>query len=179
MDQDPFKKKEVLNIKIEKATVKDWEAYKKLRLEAIEGPDREMFGSTLELIQKEQARTEEEWKTDLSSGDMFVFLVRNNADPIGFGIVTKESEVGAWRLRSGYMQKDFRSREERIGKQLFEARLNQVKKMGATKARLAVKAHNATSIHIAESFGFKKVEKDASPRGFFMELDLTKNKDTV
>ena len=169
-------KNEQLDIKVELATEKDWEAYKELRLLAIVGKDKELMGSTPEQIIKEKSRSEEEWKKDLSSQEMFVVLSWNGSNAIGMGrAMEKDGVEKLWYMDSGYVKEGEDLRNRGIGKGIFKARLDEIIKRSGKKVFLGIKSNNAPSIHVAESFGFKKVDKDedSSDGGYYFELDLT------
>jgi RimJ/RimL family protein N-acetyltransferase len=169
-------KNEQLDIKTELATEKDWEAYKELRLLALSGKDKEIMGSTPQQIIKEKAKSEQEWKKDLSSDDMFVVLSWNGSNAIGMGrAMKKDEDTELWYMDSGYVKEYGDFRNKGIGKGIFKARLDEIKKRGGKKVFLGIKSNNAPSIHVAESFGFKKVDKDedSSDKGYYFELNLT------
>ena len=152
-------KNEQLDIKVEIATEKDWEAYKKLRLLAITKDKEIMGGTTPEQIIEEQARNEGEWKKDLSSKDMFVVLSWNGSEAIGMGRAREKDEIeGLWYMDSGYVKEDGDFRNKGIGKGIFKARLDEIKKRGGKKVFLGILANNTPSIRVAESFGCKKMK---------------------
>jgi ribosomal protein S18 acetylase RimI-like enzyme len=178
MNEDFFKnspKQEKLAIRVEIATEKDWEAYKKIRLEAYTGPDGGMFGATPGKIEKEQMRSAEDWKNDLSRDDVFVVLSWSGQEAVGMGVAEKKNEQEKfWHIRSGYVKENFRGQD--IQKKMITKRLEEIRRRGGRKVQLAVKTANTISIHNAELFGFKKVDRGASAEGFFMELDLEPQK---
>lgn len=177
MNQNPLENRkpnqEKLTVRVEIATEKDWKAYKDLKLEAYTGPDKEMFGANSLKIAKQLARTDQSWKRDLFSNDMFVVLSWESSEAIGMGIAEKRDRIvrGGWHINSGYVKEGFRGRN--IQSKMIAKRLEEIINRGGEKVTLAVKAVNLASIHNAESLGFKKVEKGSSENGFFMELDLT------
>jgi len=168
---------EKLDLKVELATKEDLEGYKKLRLEAVKGGDAEMFAATPESIKKEEEKTDKQWIEDMLGPNSFIVVARNGDEIIGMGAARKETEDGSqWRMRQGYVQPKFRNSPERIGRQMFQARLDEIKKRGAKSVMTVVKSNNAVSTHIIESFGFKKVSEHSGDTGLFIiyELDLTK-----
>lgn len=168
MEKDSFSKIEQL-IEVKLATQEDWKTCKDLRLEAITGEDAEMFPLTPEEMETEKNKTEQEWRKESLSDEMFSVLAWNGSEPIGLGRV-KEEEKGIWRMRNGYVKKEFRNKG--IAQKMFVARLNEIIKRGGTKVKIGIKPGNDVSIHIAEKFGFKRV---ADENGFIaMELDLSK-----
>jgi ribosomal protein S18 acetylase RimI-like enzyme len=171
MDKDPFKKnQEQLEVRVEIASKKDAQAYKTIRIKSLKSEEGIMLGVTPEMLQKAENRTDEEWEKDLTSDSMFVVLAWKGSETIGIGMAI-EREPQIWHMRAQYVEGGLRN--EGTGKKLSAVRLKEIIKRGGIKVDLGVKADNATSIHIAESFGFEKVEEDSSPEGFYMELDLS------
>jgi L-amino acid N-acyltransferase YncA len=183
MDKSPLENKkpnqEKLEVRIEIATPKDWEAYKELWLLAITGKDAEMFGrsSSPEQIEEVKNRTEEEWQDFLSQENRFYVLLWEGSRAIGTGMAKKRDEEKDWWMGSGYVREDFRNKD--IGKKIFAARLNEIRNRGGIKIRMGVKTINMASIHIADSFNFKKIEEGAGPQGFNMELEDVSNPEVI
>jgi len=169
-------KQEKLDIRVEIATEKDWEACRDLRMNAIDSSDAEMLGFTSgeEKSEKkklqEKIKTEADWKKELSSLDIFWVLSWEGSQVVGQGLAKKREEQKDWWMGSGYIKNEEDFRGKGIGKKMFAVRLNEIKKRGGEKVRMGVKAANHTSIHIAELFGFKKVVEDSDDIGFLMEL---------
>ena len=164
---------------IEIATKKDWEAYKKLRLEAITGKYQEFFGAGPQTVEEESRRTQEEWQDDLSRENMFVTLAWNGKEPVGMARAL-EREKGIWRTQSGYVTEELQGKY--IGRKLFAARILEMKKRGAEKVSMMVEAENERSIHLNEKMGFRKTTvepqvgttRDGKEFKFYkMEVDLT------
>lgn len=153
------------------ASVDDWQACKELRLMMCKGNDAKMFGITPEnreeIIKEEEAESEKEWKEKLSGDGVFGVLAWSGSEPIGTGFAKRREDKEDWFIYSGYVRPGFRGG---VGKKIFAARLFEIIKRGGKKVVLGVKAINATSIHVAESFCFKKVEENSSYEGFYMEL---------
>lgn len=170
--EDPFKQKENLSLEMVIATAADWRFFQALKLEALKGKDAYMFGVTPEnkdaKILEEQLRGERGWKRRLSGHDAFGILAWNESKPIGMSLAEYRAKEDDWYIYSGYVQEDFRGG---VGKKLFAKRLEEIIKRGGKTVTVAVKSKNKISIAIAESFGFKKTEKDSSQEGFYMELD--------
>ncbi len=173
-NQDNFKsQQEQSDIKMEVAKPENWEAYKELRLLAIgktkSGPDDEQ-------IIEEEARSKEEWQKDLSGENKFLMLSWNGTEAIGMGLAEEKDEKGVWKMWSGYVKPEFRGG---VGKRMFEARLNEIRRRGGKKVTLYVKSENKRSIHIAESFGFKKMGTGASKDLYLLQLDLTTPREAI
>ena len=161
--------------KVEVAKPEDWEKYRDLRIQAITGTDKDMYRITSfpERVEKIKNRTEAEWKNDLSGPDIFVVLSWNGSDPIGMGLARKTEEK-SWHMGAGYTKENFRGMG--VGKKMFAKRLDEIRRRGGTKVTVGAKMINTRSIHISESFGFKRVDKDTHPSHYeecLMELDLT------
>ena len=176
MDENYLKyKNEQLDIKVKLATEKDWEAYKELRLLAITASDKEIMGSTPEQIIEEQARSEQDWKDDLSSEEMFVVLARNGSEAIGMSLARQKDDItGLWYMGSAYIKEGDDFRGKGIGKKMFRTRLDEIKRRGGKKVFLGIKKNNERSIHVAKSFGFIQIDKseDNLDDGYYLELEL-------
>lgn len=163
---------EKLDVKIELAQPDDWEVCKKMKWEAITGEDAHKFGVTPETKEMEAKKGEKEWRDELSNPNMITFLSKNGDDTIGMGRAKKQEEC-IWRLHNGFVEKEFR--DKGIGKKIFQARLNEIIKRGGKKVITLIEITNKPSIHIAESFGFKKRGPSRKKYKFewqVMELDL-------
>ncbi len=157
------------NIKIEIATEKDLKMYRDLRRLAITGKDKEMFGSTPEMVASEDNRPEKEWLEDITSPERFIVLAWGSGEPVGMGSVIKKEE--AWYMRSFFVREDFRNMG--AGKSIWEAGLKEIQRRGGKKVFLHVRNGNDIPKHIFESFGFKKTkDDDTAGVGYFMELTL-------
>ncbi len=169
--QDSNSKQEQLDVRVEIAKPEDWEAYKEIRLMAITGNDAEMFGVTSDpsRVKEEQSRGDIEWKKNLSSTDMFIVLSWINTQVVGMGLARKREEKQDWYMGHGYVKENFRGME--AGKKMFAKRLDEIRKRGGTRVTIGVKAYNNTSIHIAESFCFTKVDDGVSLIGLYMVLE--------
>ena len=155
--------------KIEIAKEKDLEAYRSLRRIAITGKDKEMFGSTPEMIAEEVARPEKEWVEDITATDKFIVLAFEADDPIGMGSVIKKEDE-KWYMRSLYVKEDHR--DSGIGKQIVRVGLEEISNRQGKKVSAHVRNENVRSRSIFRSFGFKKTEDDLAGVGYFIELTL-------
>lgn len=179
MEENPFKNKEKLAIKIEIATEKDWEACKDIRLEAITSEDADMFAITSEKVKKEQGKNENDWRKDLQRDDLFVVLSWNGSQAVGINLVLKKKEE-VWHAEFGYVKKEFRS--QGIHTKMLARDLSEIIKKGGKKVTGNVLADNVASLNVCEKFGFKKINdqlekvvlESGTEHDFFrMELDLT------
>ncbi|HTE48875.1 MAG TPA: GNAT family N-acetyltransferase [Candidatus Paceibacterota bacterium] len=164
---------EQLALRIEIATEKDYEAYKKLRIEAVTGSDAQMFGVTPEEVVIEQSRSDSEWKESLSGDDKFIILLWGGTEAIGCVRARMTKEKGVWSLSSGYIKPGFRG--QGIGKKMYAAPLREIKKRGGEKVQIGVNIVNEKSLNIAQIFGFKSViVTNVKGRDWNeMDLDLT------
>ncbi|MEI7764958.1 MAG: GNAT family N-acetyltransferase [bacterium] len=146
---------ENLDIKIELATPEDWQDCKKLRLEALNSEDAYMLGDTSQQIKVEEAKTEEQWRKELSSNDMFTVLSKNNLTPVGIGRA-EQYKKGIWILYNGYLEKEFQGKG--IGRKNFAMRLKIVKERGGIKVTTGIKRNNDRSMSVAKYFNFKVLD---------------------
>lgn len=168
---------ENLDIKVEIASEKDWEDYKRIRVEAIE-KDPEVFGRYFKQdAPVERDRSDQEWKDDIK--DSIIVLSRNGSEVIG--VVKGAQEGGIWKIHSVYLNKDFQKRG--IASQMLKIVLDEERKRGAKRVRLWVLSERKEPIKLYEKFGFKKVNPiralpmaDYNPKYFtewqIMELDF-------
>ncbi|MEK7227854.1 MAG: GNAT family N-acetyltransferase [Patescibacteria group bacterium] len=155
-------------VKVEIAKEKDLRSYRELRSLAITGADKELFGSSLEMIDSENSRSEKEWIEDIVSLDKFVVLAQQDYKAIGMASVIQKGE--GWYLRSFFVKEDFRNNG--AGKTICATGLNEIRRRGGKRVFLHVRNGNDIPNHIFESFGFKKTQDDSTGVGYFMELAL-------
>lgn len=159
-------KQEKLQIEIRLAGPKDWQAYKELRLEAINGPDENMFGPVQ--ASRDRLKSDQDWQNDLlPSLDKFTVLLWINGKAVGIGLARKRNNEDTWFLNSGYIKPEFRGG---LGRKLLASRLDEIEKRGGYKVDVLIRVNNAKSIHLCESFGFVKQNEDTT--WYAMELDL-------
>ena len=186
MDQDPFKKAEELDIRIENATPDDWEVCKELRTLALTGKDARKFAATPEMVTEEEARGEKEWREDLSNPNIIFVLSKLGYQTVGFGRAIRRGNNN-WHMGWAYTKENFRNKG--LGTKNSEFRLKEIVKRNGDKVTMGVMTENLDSIKIAEKLGFKKKgdeitvmkgeNKDIPNTYQIMELDLTKNKDSI
>lgn len=169
MNEDPFKNKEQLAIRVEIAKPEDWQACKELRLLSITSVDARMLGQTPEEVEKQLNKSEEEWRKETASDEMFSVLAWKGSEPVGLGRVKKVEGEEVWRIRNGYVKEG--SRNMNIQTKMIALRLREILNRGGVKAVTGIRVDNPTSIHNAEKFGFKIVETEDG--WHHMKLDLT------
>ena len=154
---------EQLAIKVEVATSADWEAYRKVRLSALEHNAFEL--NPVELRRKleaERRKTPEDWQKVLSSENEIIFLAWNGTEPIGVGRAVRESK-GWWHLLQAYVEEEFQEGSGKklwgIGRRMFDGRLDEIKKRGGTKATLLVVKDKTDLIRKYGRRGFKMVKR--------------------
>ena len=162
------------------AEEKDWEAYKAMRLDAMTGKDAEMFSATPERVAQEKAKTDDEWRGDLLRKDYFVGLAWNGKEPIGMNRAIEhvaEEGPGVWGIYTVYVRSDFQ--DKHVGRKIYATCLNEIQRRGGKKAILYIVPSNERSFHVAEKFGFRKVDQPPEPGSgsIKMELDLSIPKD--
>lgn len=165
MNENPFKNqptsgndsnqetKENFTVRVETATPKDWEAYKKLRLMAITGKDTEMLDSTS--VKRDLKKSDEDWQKDLAeSNDSYWKMAWTGNEAVGMAQAINRGS-GVWHLVSVYSREDLRGKG--IGKKLYIAHIDEIRKRGGLKIITGIKYRNARALGLALSFGFKKV----------------------
>ncbi len=177
--EDPFenkKPKQEQLVRVEIAKPEDWQAYKEMRLLAINGKEEEICDITSEEAVNEMARTDEEWeknfREDLSSGNIFVVLSWAGSEVVGLGRIRKIDSEGTWHMGSAYLKKNFRQGFTSI--KMFNIGAEEIKKREGKKITIELNIKNPKSPRMAKLLGFKRVgtvsvsgvEKEK------MELDL-------
>lgn len=166
---------ERLQLTTEIATEKDWEDYKKIRLEAI---DKEpmAFYVTKSSKEKEYNRTDEEWKADLLNMNNFVALSKDKSVPVGMAqAISRNENPDQWHIRGVYLNNDFRGGG--FGKDIMNLILDEIKKRGGKKITLNVMDTQEIARKIYEKLDFKITKKFKSeiiddieyPSGQWME----------
>ncbi len=142
-------------VKIEFATIDDWEKCKELRLLEISGDYSEMFGYiTEEELEQEKNKTKEEWQNDILSQDKIFVLPKTQTEYAGFGRAIKKSKTDTiWRLQWDYVKREFRG--QGIQKKMIALRLKEILKRGGTEADAGFIAWNQKSLNNYKSFGFE------------------------
>jgi ribosomal protein S18 acetylase RimI-like enzyme len=167
MDENPFRNRltvpvtpgetkgmpEKLHVETRMAGPEDWEAYKKIRLEAITGEDAGMFGP--KGVARDKTKSDQEWQKDLSqSENMFTVLSWNGSEVISLGNARKKEEKGFWHMGSAYVKPEFRGGN---GRKMLEFIIQEIINRGGSKIEVGVRPDNERSIRLCESLGFKKV----------------------
>ena len=143
MQENSFEK---LPITIEQATLADRDAYKKIRLEALD-KEPEAFGGKLE---DEEKRPDEKWENDLK--EKYILLLKQNNESIGLSKMNMrkveelfinpvdigEKEVGF--ITSVYVRAEKRSKGS--GRKMLNNLENEIRKHGGKKAVLYVSKIN-------------------------------------
>jgi ribosomal protein S18 acetylase RimI-like enzyme len=151
--QTRFENKENLDIKIEIAKPEEWEDFKKIRLEAI-NKEPMAFWVTKDTEEKENAKSEEDWKKELMSHDKFVVLAKGNNIPVGMAqAILKTKEGDRWGVRSVYLNKNFRGSGS--GEKMMILILDEIKKRGGKKVYFNVMDTQDVARKIYEKLGFK------------------------
>jgi ribosomal protein S18 acetylase RimI-like enzyme len=170
MDKDPFKNKlsqEKLALKIEIALEKDWESYKNLRLEAINGADKDMFGP--KAAARDREKTDEEWQDDLvPQENKFTVLSWAGSLPVGMGAAREKEETGFWHVGSDYVKPEHRGG---TGRKILAFRLKEIINRGGKKVEAGIKPGNRPSMRLYESIGFNEAGVNGGWQ--MVEIDLT------
>ncbi len=161
-------------VRFEIAKPEDWEAYKKIRLEAINGPDQGMFGPRL--AARQRVMSDEMWRANLEPAkDFFIVLLRSGSKVVGMGSAVEMSEKGMWQVGSAYINPEYRGG---TGKKLLAFRLREIiENRGGQKIEVGILKTNDVSKSVCKFFGFKETTLEDSWQ--FFELDLNENKDEL
>ncbi len=131
-----------LKIKIRRASIKDFEAVKRIEYLSFKNPYSDYY--LKRLLNGNLA--------DLS------FIAELNNQPVGYVIARrefKENEIIGHVIAIA-VHPDFRGRG--IGKRLMETVLQEFKKLGVKKVYLEVRVNNLPALRLYEKLGFKIVE---------------------
>ena len=180
MIERSFNDQEKLKPRIELATMDDWEECKRLRILEISGEDSEMFGFVTpeeieKEVEKEKSKTKEDWERRIIDQHQFCALSWVGKNAVGFGNVL-DKENGLWRIRWGYVEKEFRNQE--LHKKNIVVRLREIIKRGGTIAESGVVAKNQNSFRNLQLLGFKISETHMEGESdkiysYTMVVDLT------
>lgn len=177
-DNQPNIGNERLHLTTEIATEKDWEDYKKIRLEAIE-KEPMAFYATKNSKEKEYNRSDEEWKSDLANTDAFVTLSKNNSVPVGMvQAISKIENKTQWHIRGVYLNKNFRGGG--YGREMMNLILNEIKRRGGKKVTLNVmdtqdiarKIYEKLDFKISKKFKPEIIDGIKYPGGQWMEKEI-------
>lgn len=131
----------------------EWQAYKKLRLEALQKVPM-AFGASYE---ESAARPDDEWKGKLENKKSYIFVARDGEDYIGMAAAFQEQggkikHIGyVWGV---YVRDSYRG--QKIGKKLMQAVLDELKNNSEIKkVNLNVNVNQLAAIKLYESLGFQ------------------------
>lgn len=150
-------------------TEDDWIICKELRILSMTGPDAEFLGVTPKILEENLKKSDEEWRKETQSREMFSVLSYVGSEPVGLGRAKLEGE-GVWRVRNAWTKPEFQRRGIQTG--LIALRLKEIIRRGGVKVETSVRPGNPTSLHNVEKFGFKVVDTD--DEWHTLELDLTR-----
>lgn len=169
---------EKLKLTTEIINESDWEDFKKIRLEAIENEPM-AFYVTKDSKEKENNKSEEEWKSELKDVNSFVVLSKNSDIPVGMTqAILKFKDKNQWHIRGVYLNKDFRG--SGCGKEMMNLTLDEIRNRGGRIITLNVMDTQDVAKKIYEKFGFEitsKFEKSIMdgieyPSGQWMKKNL-------
>jgi len=141
------------NIIIKQASMKDWRAFKKIRLDALMN-NPESFGSSYE---EEANKEDKKWKEKFKDTNRIVFIAFNHKLPIGVALVSYESAERFKHLAhmySVYIKKEFRGKG--ISNLLIKSIMLSIKRRkNIKKIKLNVVKQQIQAINLYKKFGFK------------------------
>ncbi len=154
------------------ATPNDWQECKRVRELAITGDDASMFNATPESVAFEQAKTEEEWKTDLSSNERFYVLSRSGGEAIGMGRATEIKSLGegTWGIFNGYVRPEFRGNH--VAQEMFVTRLREIQNRGGKFVVTYIHEDNEKQMNLIKKFGFEKYGENPAEADQFVRFGL-------
>ena len=142
-----------MDIKIELAWPEDWEKIKNLRLQALSGPDVEMFTTTPEeTLVRFQAMTREDWQEEINGANRFIVTAKEGEKIIGMGGAVKLNKRGLWRLRWDYVHPEYRGKS--IHPNIISFRIQEIRQRGGKKLIAGIKDTNSRSRNGYEKNGF-------------------------
>ena len=154
------------------ATPDEWQDCKRVRELAITGDDAKMFNATPESVAYEQAKTEAEWKADLSSDERFYVLSRNGSEAIGMGRATEIKSLGdgTWGAFGGYVRPEFRGKH--VAQEMFVTRLREIQHRGGKFVITYVHQDNEKQMNMIKKFGFEKYGENPEEADEFVRYGL-------
>jgi ribosomal protein S18 acetylase RimI-like enzyme len=162
---------EKLDMSVKFATPEDWDAFRDLRIEALDSDDQKKFtGENPEYGNEERSRTPEEWKELLARKDIFSVLMLAGTKPVGsVEVYENHTQKGVYGISRAYVNKEFRGSSV---KKQFAFLLKEVVRRGGTEVVYGVWHENKGILLLSESFGFKKISEQPYKNGFY-EMKLT------
>ena len=153
---------EQLVIRVEIATEKDWEAYKKIRLSALEHNAYESAPKKLaKRLEEERHKSPEKWQKDLRTMNSIVILAWNGSEPVGMARAVRHSKEW-WNLQQAYVKEEFQEGAGKkiwgIGRRMFDGRLDAIERRGGSWVTLLVLKNKEDLIRKYERRGFKVVK---------------------
>ncbi|MBP9715346.1 MAG: GNAT family N-acetyltransferase [Candidatus Pacebacteria bacterium] len=176
-------KNEQKQISTKIAGVGDGLALKKIRLQAVNSPDSKMFGQ--KLIDRDRAKTDEEWEAEVSpeNKDTFYVIFEDDKEPVGMGRADFSGKQGLWYINSMYMDDLFRGKV--FPRKALKEFVDEIKRRDGKKVMIGVRSSNERPIVLYKNLGFTFTKNIPSFlmnifKGWrVMELDLTKGKDKL
>lgn len=159
-----------MNVRVEVARTRDWEAVCRLRLRALaDSPDS--FDATLE---DEQNRPERFWR-DRLEGEATTFLafVDDRTEPVGMTVVSTGDEPDEGFIAAVWVEPELRGRG--ISDRLLDAAVDNAFVAGIRRIVLDVGAHNQPAIEMYQRHGFRQTGRTVTlspPRENITEHEL-------
>lgn len=140
------------SVEVAKAAETDWEQYKELRLKGLQ-TDPTAFGRTYE---EESARSDADWKKQISDPYFQVFIAREGAMGAGIvGLRFSQTSLQHHLVKVGPMYVDPQFRRHHVGEALMKAALDEARKNPAiTKVKLSVNTTQEAAFNLYKKLGF-------------------------
>lgn len=130
---------------------KDWEDYKKIRLEALQ-EDPQAFGSS---YAKESVQSDAEWQERPQNPLSHIFIARDEVKPvgiIGFRLEIEEKNAHLWGM---FVNQNYRGKG--LGRKLMEYAIDNAKSIeNIHSVTLDVNEEQAAAISMYQSLGFQE-----------------------
>ena len=176
IDTPKSENKEKIDLAIEIAKEDEWEDCKKIKLESLE-KEPMAFWATKESIERENNKSETDWKKELTDPYSFVVLAKDNKILVGMSQANLNGTKGEgqWGIRGVYLNKDFRGNHS--GLKMMNLILDEIKNRGGKTAYLNVIDTQIEAKKMYDKLGFKVYEKFPSkgvglPAGQWMKKEI-------
>jgi len=150
-------------IEIVRLAVKDWQEYKKIRLDALQNAPQ-AFGSS---YADNREKPDSYWQSrlaDAANGNgSWLLFAKENQQLVGMiGAFIEENEPDTASIISVFVTGE--ARGKKISKMLMSAIITELKNKGIKTAQLTVNTNQLPALNLYKSFGFQVVRIDKQQR---------------